>query len=59
VRTRTALPKLSVKKIRRWMKAHKKRTGEWPHHLSGPIADVPGRRGKPSLKWWLLLDDNM
>ncbi len=42
VRNRKALPKLSVKQIREWALSHFKRTGRWPTHTSGQIAEAPG-----------------
>ena len=42
VRNRKALPKLSVKQIRVWVVSHFKRTGRWPRHTSGAIAEAPG-----------------
>lgn len=42
VRNKQALPPLSVRQIRAWIRAHHARTGEWPRHTSGPIADAPG-----------------
>jgi hypothetical protein len=41
-RNRKALPKLTAGKIVRWADAHQVRTGEWPTHSSGPVADAPG-----------------
>jgi hypothetical protein len=42
VRNPKALPRLSVKKIKKWIKEHHERTGRWPIHTSGPIQDAPG-----------------
>jgi hypothetical protein len=42
VRNPKRLPALSVERIRLWAKRHYKRTGRWPTHRSGPIADKPG-----------------
>ncbi len=35
-------PKLTVPQILAWADAHYRRTGDWPRHISGPIADAPG-----------------
>jgi len=42
VRNKQALPPLSIEQIREWVQAHHTRTGQWPRHSSGPIADAPG-----------------
>jgi hypothetical protein len=42
VRNNKAMPRLTVKQIRAWAMAHRKRTGRWPRHISGPIEDAPG-----------------
>jgi hypothetical protein len=42
VPNRKARPRLTVRKILAWADAHYKRTGDWPRHISGPIADAPG-----------------
>lgn len=36
------LPPLTVPMLRRWAVAHHRRTGDWPHQDSGPLADAPG-----------------
>ncbi len=41
-RNRKALPPLSVEQIRGWVKAHFRRTGEWPSRKGGAIPDAPG-----------------
>jgi hypothetical protein len=41
-----ALPRLTFAKVLRWADAHKKRTGEWPHQMSGPVVDAPGENWK-------------
>lgn len=41
-RNRKALPPLTVRGIRRWVRAHFARTGSWPTRLSGPIPDAVG-----------------
>lgn len=43
-RNKQNLPRLSVRKIITWAKAHYQRTGRWPHAESGPISDVPGEK---------------
>lgn len=61
VRTRSALPPLTIEQILYWAQAHRARTGDWPAISSGPIAEAPGetwesiqhalragRRGLPS-----------
>jgi hypothetical protein len=35
-------PKLTVAQILAWADAHHRRTGDWPRHVSGRIADAPG-----------------
>jgi hypothetical protein len=42
-------PRLSIKRIIAWAKGHKRRTGKWPTHASGPIQDAPGET-------WLAID---
>jgi hypothetical protein len=39
---RLHMPRLSVKRIVAWAKAHHARTGRWPSHYSGAIPDAPG-----------------
>jgi hypothetical protein len=41
-RLHTAPPKLSVKLIQKWAKAHRKRTGKWPRRSDGSIREAPG-----------------
>ncbi len=41
-RNKKALPMLSVEQIRAWVEAHHRRTGTWPRHTTGSIADAPG-----------------
>ena len=42
VRNRKALPHYKEKGILAWADAHHQRTGTWPKHYSGPIAEAPG-----------------
>lgn len=42
VRNKSALPLLTVKRVRAWAMAHRKRTGQWPIVKSGPILEAPG-----------------
>lgn len=42
VRTPRALHDLTIKQVLAWADAHRKRTGEWPTHLSGNVADADG-----------------
>lgn len=44
------LPRLSQAKILRWCDAHRRRTGRWPHRISGPIHEAPG-------EVWLSIDN--
>jgi hypothetical protein len=48
-RNRKNLPKLRHAQILRWADAHQCRTGRWPTHKSGGIADAPGET-------WLAVD---
>jgi hypothetical protein len=41
VRNKSALPRLTVAQIRRWARAHRRRTGRWPSMVSGPIPEAP------------------
>ncbi len=41
-RNRSALPRLTYKRILAWADAHLARTGQWPNTNSGPIEDAPG-----------------
>lgn len=36
------LPRLTIKKILTWARAHRHRTGSWPTRKSGPIEEAPG-----------------
>jgi hypothetical protein len=42
VRNPRQLPRLSVKKILTWARAHRQRTGQWPTRATGPIPEAPG-----------------
>ncbi len=42
VRNRKALPRLSLRRVRAWAKAHERREGRWPDRASGPIPEAPG-----------------
>jgi hypothetical protein len=42
VRNQASVPRLTVKQILAWARAHRKRTGEWPRPRGGPIPGVPG-----------------
>jgi hypothetical protein len=42
VRNKSELPHLTVKMITNWAKANRKRTGQWPVVMSGPIPEAPG-----------------
>jgi hypothetical protein len=42
VRNRGDLPRLTLAAILRWADAHRERTGAWPRHDTGPVADAPG-----------------
>jgi hypothetical protein len=42
VRNQKRLPRLTVKLLLQWVDAHRKRTGKWPTHQSGPILESPG-----------------
>jgi hypothetical protein len=42
VRNPARPPRLNIKQIRKWMAAHRRRTGRWPGPGSGPIEDAPG-----------------
>jgi pyrroloquinoline quinone (PQQ) biosynthesis protein C len=42
VRNRKQLPRLTVKQILAWARAHRRRTGQWPTRHSGPIPEAPG-----------------
>ncbi|HUY93589.1 MAG TPA: hypothetical protein VMV10_32985 [Pirellulales bacterium] len=49
VRNSRVPPPYSVKQILAWAEAHCERTGLWPTHQSGPVADAPGET-------WLAVD---
>jgi hypothetical protein len=36
------LPRLTVRQVLAWARAHRRRTGEWPTRRSGPVAEAPG-----------------
>ena len=42
VRNPKALPHYTERQILAWADAHHNRTGTWPKHYSGPIAEAPG-----------------
>jgi hypothetical protein len=42
VRNPKELPRLTVRQIRTWARAHRRRTGDWPTRRSGPVAEAPG-----------------
>jgi hypothetical protein len=42
VRNPKELPCLTVRQIRAWARAYRRRTGDWPTRLSGPVAEAPG-----------------
>jgi hypothetical protein len=42
VRNPMELPRLTVRQIRAWARAHRRRTGDWPTRRSGPVAEAPG-----------------
>ena len=48
-RKKRNLPVLSYKLVLAWADAYHQRTGRWPTHKSGPIADAPGET-------WLAVD---
>jgi hypothetical protein len=41
-RHRLLTPRLTVNQVLRWADAHRRRTGDWPHQHSGPVAEAPG-----------------
>jgi hypothetical protein len=41
VRNPKELPRLTVRRIRVWARAHRRRTGDWPTRRSGPVAEAP------------------
>jgi hypothetical protein len=36
------LPRLTVRQVLAWARAHRRRTGAWPTRRSGPVAEAPG-----------------
>ncbi len=38
------LPRLTIKQILEWADRHRRRTGKWPVHESGPVPAAPGER---------------
>jgi hypothetical protein len=42
VRSKMHLPRLTLRDIRRWARAHRQRSGKWPTVDSGPIPEAPG-----------------
>ncbi len=42
IRNRASTPRLTIKQILAWAKAHYVRTGRWPQVRSGAIHDAPG-----------------
>jgi hypothetical protein len=42
VRSLAHLPRLTLRDIRRWARAHRERSGKWPTAASGPIPEAPG-----------------
>jgi hypothetical protein len=42
VRNLARLPRLTLRDIRRWARAHRERSGKWPTAASGPIPEAPG-----------------
>jgi hypothetical protein len=42
VRNPKELPRLTVRQIRAWARAHRRRSGDWPTRRSGPVAEAPG-----------------
>lgn len=41
-RNPAAVPSLTMKKIREWVRQHHAVTGQWPKYTSGPVIGVPG-----------------
>jgi hypothetical protein len=39
------LPRLTVKQILAWAKAHRERTEKWPNRASGPVTNARARPG--------------
>jgi hypothetical protein len=46
VRNKSSLPRLTLKQIRAWAKAHRERTGAWPGERAGPIPEATGETWK-------------
>jgi hypothetical protein len=42
VRNPKELPRLTVRQVRSWARAHRQRTGEWPTSRSGPVLEALG-----------------
>jgi hypothetical protein len=42
VRNKAALPRLRLRQVRVWAKAHRERTGNWPTAASGHLPEAPG-----------------
>jgi hypothetical protein len=42
VRNTQDVPRLTQRQILAWADAHRRRTGDWPADVSGPITDAPG-----------------
>jgi hypothetical protein len=42
VRTKAAVPRLTLRQVLAWADAHKQRTGGWPRRSSGPVVGAPG-----------------
>jgi hypothetical protein len=45
-RNKSRLPRLTLRQIRGWAAAHRRRTGRWPGPESGPVAEAPGETWK-------------
>ncbi len=41
VRNPKQLPRLTVRQVRAWARAHRRRTGDWPTRHSGPVVEAP------------------
>jgi hypothetical protein len=42
VRNIQGLPRLTIRQILKWARAHRQETGTWPKRTAGPIVDAPG-----------------
>jgi hypothetical protein len=42
VRNPKDLPRLTVRQVLRWARAHRRRTGQWPTRSSGPVPEASG-----------------